>query len=136
MVFVQRWSIEGGHNQSGFYPSIHLHQVLTVSIFCFRFLFPLFPIAPCVQVSYQSKNPAYFASIKAFSTCHYLNKVGNWHNAACRGKCRGSRGASCPPPPSFPPLPSVLPKSFKHCKIKLSKRAVILIKKSQHWSSV
>jgi len=26
----------------------------------------------CLQVSYQNKNPAYFANIKAFSVCHYL----------------------------------------------------------------
>ena len=29
----------------------------------------------CLQVSYWNKNPAYFANIKAFSTCHCLIKV-------------------------------------------------------------
>ena len=29
----------------------------------------------CVQVSYQNKNLAYFANIKAFSTCHCLNSL-------------------------------------------------------------
>ena len=28
----------------------------------------------CVQVSYQDKNPAYFANTKAFSTCNCLNE--------------------------------------------------------------
>ena len=45
VIFVQRWSLEVVINQR-FNPSIHLHQVLTVSVFHFQFPFPLFPIAP------------------------------------------------------------------------------------------
>jgi len=37
VVFVQSWSIEGG-------------QVSTVSVFCFHFPFPLFPIIALFEV--------------------------------------------------------------------------------------
>ena len=44
--------------KQGFYSRVHLHDDLTISIFRFRFPFPLFPIACLLRVVYPLKNPS------------------------------------------------------------------------------